>query len=180
MEQECRREWERRISYSHHIIHEWTVQNFRSMGFDPSQMLPLEPSPEWRMPDREGWRILKTPLSLLSRVLQAKYFPQESSSSATLGQRSSYIWRSMLTARPHLLKGISFEHNLKVSGLTDFEQGFWKQELIRAHFNSREAEEIFKVPLCDDWPKDEQIWAYEKAGKFSVRSAYCLSFRKRI
>ncbi|KAI5663836.1 hypothetical protein M9H77_23159 [Catharanthus roseus] len=53
MEQEWRREWERRISYSHHIIHEWAVQNFRSMGLDPLQMPPLEPPPKWQMHDRE-------------------------------------------------------------------------------------------------------------------------------
>ncbi|KAI5678994.1 hypothetical protein M9H77_09944 [Catharanthus roseus] len=44
---------ERRISYSHHIIHEWAVQNFRCMGLDLSQMPHLEMPPEWRMPDRE-------------------------------------------------------------------------------------------------------------------------------
>ncbi|KAI5649537.1 hypothetical protein M9H77_35542 [Catharanthus roseus] len=34
------------ISYSHHIIHEWPVQNFLSMGLDPFQMPPLELPPE--------------------------------------------------------------------------------------------------------------------------------------
>ncbi|KAI5667022.1 hypothetical protein M9H77_16875 [Catharanthus roseus] len=42
MEQQLRQEWKRRISYSHHMIYEWAVQNFYSMGLDPSQMPPLE------------------------------------------------------------------------------------------------------------------------------------------
>ncbi|KAI5676055.1 hypothetical protein M9H77_07005 [Catharanthus roseus] len=49
-----------------------------------------------------------------------------------------------------------------ISGLIDFEQRTWKQDLIILHFNSYEAEEILKVPICDDWPSDEQIWACNK------------------
>lgn len=30
----------------------------------------------------------------------------------------------------------AFNHILKVSDLTDFEQGTWKQDLIQQHFNS--------------------------------------------
>lgn len=40
------------------------------------------------------------------RVLQAKYYTLDNFSTATLGYHSSYIWRSILTARAHLLKGI--------------------------------------------------------------------------
>lgn len=43
-----------------------------------------------------------------------------------------------------------FDHILEVSGLIDFEQGTQKQNLIQQHFNSYEAEEIFKMPLCND------------------------------
>lgn len=55
---------------------------------------------------KQGWRIIKNPISLLSRVMQAKYFPLVEFSSATLGYRPSYIWRSILTPKPYLLQQI--------------------------------------------------------------------------
>ncbi|KAI5653880.1 hypothetical protein M9H77_31067 [Catharanthus roseus] len=74
-----------------------------------------------------------------------------------------------LSSQPHLS---AFDCILKVSSLIDFEQGSWKYGLIQCHFKLYEANEILKVPLCDDWPRDEQIWAYNKSGPFSVLSAY--------
>lgn len=63
---------------------------------------------------------------------------------------------------------------LKVFGLIDFKQGTWKEDLIYQYFNSYEVEEILNVPLCDDRPQDEQIWAYNKLGRFTVHLAYRL------
>ncbi|KAI5650037.1 hypothetical protein M9H77_36042 [Catharanthus roseus] len=51
----------------------------------------------------------------------------------------------------------AFDRNLKVSCLIDFEQRSWKRDLIRTHFNPYEAEEILKIPLYDDWPRNEQV-----------------------
>ncbi|KAF5465338.1 hypothetical protein F2P56_015356 [Juglans regia] len=48
---------------------------------------------------KQGWRVIHTPFSLVSQVLKAKYFQETSFMNAKLGQKPSYIWRSMLKAR---------------------------------------------------------------------------------
>ncbi|KAI5672019.1 hypothetical protein M9H77_12383 [Catharanthus roseus] len=49
---------------------------------------------------------MKNPYSLLSRVMQSKYYPCGDFSSVPLGRRRSYVWKSILVARPHLLLGM--------------------------------------------------------------------------
>ena len=48
---------------------------------------------------KQGWRIQQNPSSLFHRVLKAKYFPNDLVKEAELGQRPSYMWRSILAAR---------------------------------------------------------------------------------
>lgn len=36
------------------------------------------------------------------------------------------------------------------------------------------------MPLCDDWPRDEQIWAYNPTGRFTVCSSYKLVHQAKI
>lgn len=55
---------------------------------------------------KQGGRILKNPFSLLSQVMQGKYYLQDNFSTASLGYRPSYLWRSILAARPYLLQGL--------------------------------------------------------------------------
>lgn len=107
-------------------------------------------------------------------------------SSSTLGNCPSYVWQSILVARPYLLQGIkwrigngrsvniwedkwlttphsfklssldhltAFDSILKVSQLINFERGVWKHDFIQQHFNSYEAGEILKIPLCYAWPR---------------------------
>lgn len=54
---------------------------------------------------KQGWRILTQPSSLLARVLKAKYFPYSSFFDATLGQKPSWSWRSILDGREVLNLG---------------------------------------------------------------------------
>lgn len=45
---------------------------------------------------KQGWRITKNPLSLLLRVMQAKYYPLENFSSASLIHRPSHVWIGLI------------------------------------------------------------------------------------
>lgn len=47
-------------------------------------------------------------------------------------------------------------------------------------FNSYEAEEILKVPLCNDWPWGEHIWAYNKSGQFFLHLTYRLILQAKV
>jgi hypothetical protein len=55
---------------------------------------------------KQGWRILKFPHSLVSQVLRGKYFPHDSFLSAKLGNRPSYVWKSLLSSRELLKDGL--------------------------------------------------------------------------
>jgi ribonuclease HI len=55
---------------------------------------------------KQGWRILKSPHSLVSQVLRGKYFPHDSFLSAELGNRPSYVWKSLFFARELLEDGL--------------------------------------------------------------------------
>lgn len=55
---------------------------------------------------KQAWRITTKPEPLLSRILEARYFPNSSFFVADLGDRPSQTWRSNLLARPHLEAGL--------------------------------------------------------------------------
>ena len=67
---------------------------------------------------KQAWRILSSPESLVSKVLQAKYFPNSDflASSAHVG--CSHIWRSIVWGKELLEKGLRWNvgdgSNLKV------------------------------------------------------------------
>lgn len=67
---------------------------------------------------KQGWRIPKNPLSLFSMVMQVKYYPLNSFPTMALGYRPSYVWRSILAIRHHLLQGIRWRignrHSIKI------------------------------------------------------------------
>ncbi|KAL0361161.1 UNVERIFIED_CONTAM: putative mitochondrial protein [Sesamum radiatum] len=54
---------------------------------------------------KQGWRILKRPDSMLTRVLKGKYFSSQCFLDAQLGTRPSLTWRSYIGARELLLSG---------------------------------------------------------------------------
>ncbi|KAL0332917.1 UNVERIFIED_CONTAM: hypothetical protein Scaly_2193200 [Sesamum calycinum] len=54
----------------------------------------------------EAWHVVTNQQSLLYLMLRARYFPQASFLDAKGGLRSSYAWRSILSARPLLNLGL--------------------------------------------------------------------------
>jgi hypothetical protein len=55
---------------------------------------------------KQGWRLLKHPNSLMSRVLRQKYFPNDSYLNSQLRRNPSYGWRSIWNAKRLLLAGL--------------------------------------------------------------------------
>jgi hypothetical protein len=55
---------------------------------------------------KQLWRLLQSPNSLAATILKAKYYPTSSILEASMGNRPSYIWRSFMTAKPTLQKGL--------------------------------------------------------------------------
>ncbi|XP_013660781.1 uncharacterized protein LOC106365824 [Brassica napus] len=57
---------------------------------------------------KQAWKLLTSPLSLLSLFLKSRYFPLVDFFSASLGERPSYVWKSLLFGRELLLKGLMY------------------------------------------------------------------------
>jgi hypothetical protein len=57
---------------------------------------------------KQCWRLLQNPQSLFYRVFKAWYFPNCSIMEATLGNNPSFLWRSILSGREVILKGLSW------------------------------------------------------------------------
>ncbi|XP_074347208.1 uncharacterized protein LOC141686043 [Apium graveolens] len=53
--------------------------------------------------DKQGWRLVINPDSLVARIFKARYYPQEYFLNAKTGDSPSFIWRSVLEAQ-HLIK----------------------------------------------------------------------------
>lgn len=70
---------------------------------------------------KQGWRIFNNLETLLARALKAKYFPSSNFLSASLGNLSSYTWKSLWAARGLLESGLYWRIGLgsKVSVAND-------------------------------------------------------------
>ncbi|KAJ0017173.1 hypothetical protein Pint_11950 [Pistacia integerrima] len=55
---------------------------------------------------KQGWRLLHYPNSFAARVLSAKYYPEVYFLEAKVKRTSSFIWRSVMAARPILESGL--------------------------------------------------------------------------
>lgn len=55
---------------------------------------------------KQAWYLVTNSHSLLSEMLRARYFRQGTFFEAAGGVRPSYVWRSLLCARPLLEKGL--------------------------------------------------------------------------
>ena len=54
---------------------------------------------------KQGWRLLTNPNILVARLFKARYYPNTSFAEARLGNNPSYVWRSILTAPPAIIRG---------------------------------------------------------------------------
>jgi len=55
---------------------------------------------------KQGWRLLTQTSSIMAQILKAKYFPFSNFLESNLGNRPSFIWRSIFGARELLKEGL--------------------------------------------------------------------------
>ncbi|KAL5781697.1 hypothetical protein ACOSP7_006726 [Xanthoceras sorbifolium] len=150
---------------------------------------------------KQGWKILSSPSSLLSRVLKVRYFPSSSFFESKVGRMPSFTWRSILWGRDVLLKGLRWKigngesvrvyedsylprdstfrvfsprilpEGVTVSALLQ-EPGFWHVDIVMRYFIHEEADLILSLPLSLHPRRDSFLWHFDSRGLFSVRSAY--------
>lgn len=152
---------------------------------------------------KQGWRLIQHPTSLLGRIFKAKYFPNCSFLEAKVPNHSSFIWRSIASARDLISKGSRWrmgdERSISIwqdnwvprpgSGriisprsvlpenarVNDLLSPLgWNKELVEEIFLPFQAEIIFQIPLSRRERNDKLFWHGTKTGIFSVESAYNL------
>jgi hypothetical protein len=56
----------------------------------------------------QGWRLLSNPNSLVARIMKEKYHSRVGFLDAKLGSRPSFVWRSILKAKPIMRNGVGW------------------------------------------------------------------------
>ncbi|KAA3476412.1 reverse transcriptase [Gossypium australe] len=150
--------------------------------------------------EKQGWRIVNNPDSLVAQVLKAKYFPNANFINSCLGNNCSFTWKSIWAAKCMLMDEISilddawildlqnFRLSFHVNNLSDFKvvdliddsSRKWKSEELESTFPDYIAEKILRIPLAKEPDNDVMAWSGEPSGEFTVRSAYKLLHHKKI
>lgn len=153
---------------------------------------------------KQCWRLVSSPNSLVSQVLQANYYRRCSFMDSKIGNKPSFIWRSLLWGRevietgsrwrigsgkdvfiynhiwlprPKTFKPFSPQSLPIQSKVADLikEKGQWKKQLIRQHFIEEDAECILSIPLPENQIEDQLLWSYDKIGHYHVKSSYYIA-----
>ena len=151
---------------------------------------------------KQAWRILKFPHSLVAKTLKNKYFPNKSFMETTISPMASFTWRSILSARDLLKRGLKKvvgnglgvniwedpwvprlpQYRIYSQGgrnedgpqmVSDLIQNWeWNVEMLNRLFSSREVEAIRSIPISHQGRVDTWGWHFTKDGLFSTKSAY--------
>ncbi|CAA0832090.1 Ribonuclease H-like superfamily protein [Striga hermonthica] len=120
---------------------------------------------------KQGWRILKSPDSLLAKVLKARYFRHSDVMSAPLGNNPSFCWRSLTWSRDIITKGSAWK--IGDGRSVDIFQDIWLPEnLIVNVFPPFIAEEILKINIPNSPDKDDLYWCSDGKGNYSIKEGY--------
>ncbi|KAH1082551.1 hypothetical protein J1N35_022312, partial [Gossypium stocksii] len=141
-------------------------------------------------------------MSLLARILKAKYYPNSNFLNLDLRSLPSYTWKSIWAAKRLLPSGLRWRvgngHNIrieedvwvpnvdelvikriairpnvtKVVDLIDAKNRVWKSELISNTFSDEVAQKILLIPLAHIPHEDFLSWRGEASGEYTMRSGY--------
>lgn len=151
---------------------------------------------------KQGWRFIQNPSSLTTQIFKAKYFPNSSFVESSLGNRPSFVWRSIFASIELLQQGLVWRvgdgkgiHvwqdrwlSIPISYAVQSPQRIigedtWVAALINSDLCSwkttllqevfnEEAKVIANIPLSPTLPPDRLIWNGIIDGVVTVRSAY--------
>ena len=151
---------------------------------------------------KQVWRLIHQKDTLLYKVFSAKYFPHGSIMDASVPQKCSYAWRSILQAReviekcaiwrvgsghgidvwkhrwlpnPTYNKIISPRRESSVSRVSELfypDTRIWDPGKLEENFYPWEAEMVSRIQVSVGSVEDLLVWPLTSDGSFSVRSAY--------
>ncbi|KAK9986188.1 hypothetical protein SO802_031139 [Lithocarpus litseifolius] len=86
------------------------------------------------------------------------------------------IWRDKWLPTPKTYKVVTPEKSntrlTMVCDLIDNESKEWKVDVVRQNFLAQDVDAILSIPLSVNGASDKIVWAENRNGRFSVRSAY--------
>ncbi|XP_060963731.1 uncharacterized protein LOC115717505 [Cannabis sativa] len=159
---------------------------------------------------KQAWRLVTNDHSLVSRVYKARYYPQGSFLSASLGLNPSFIWKSIFEtqalikegARPVVGPGtnISVQFDMWLAddsqpwvtsiangvetwtdnNLTVVGERAWDLEVVSDIFNDRDKEIILRTNIDQETPIDTWYWHKDLHGFYTVREAHRLMHHSEI
>lgn len=152
---------------------------------------------------KQGWRLTSHPNSLVARIFKARYYPNGSYTTASMGNNPSFVWRSIWAAQELIKNGSRWKvgsgRNIKiwedpwlpnhlpfitspnpgfeeatVSSLMEVSAHRWDDQILHDLFNDRDRQLIQSIPLNQSAQDDVLIWQKEVSGLYTVKSAYKL------
>ncbi|KAK7859277.1 hypothetical protein CFP56_007775 [Quercus suber] len=160
-----------------HLSRTAHLSQLRSQIHRPSLSTPTEARPTNR-PSRRSPQTHAAPAAHLS---QTDTVPAADLLKPTLSQSSQppITLPSADNTNPSLFgnenRGVYNEFD---AGFVDEDRGEWDVGLVKQIFLAYDAETILSTPLSNRLPPDKVIWAANKNGRFSVRSAYRLAMEE--
>ncbi|KAL5543315.1 hypothetical protein UlMin_007099 [Ulmus minor] len=150
---------------------------------------------------KQGWRLIRSPDSLVGKVLKACYYPNCSFLDANLGSCPSFSWRSICWGRDIIKMGsrwrvgsgdsISVINDKWIPNQTAFmlldppplpsdfrvselrtPNGSWDSDFVRNLFGAEVAHDILSIPVGSMDHEDILIWHHTRDGEYSVKSGY--------
>ncbi|XP_027184267.1 uncharacterized protein LOC113782585 [Coffea eugenioides] len=157
---------------------------------------------------KQIWRLLTCPNLLMSKVMKAKYYQHESPLSCEAKANSSWIWKSMMSAREEVRRGARRKigngrgtriwedawiqdgkegkvvstkpPTCTMSKVSDLICNFrWNAPLVFRTFNPTEARQILKIPISLTSRPDSYSWSHSENGQYTVSSAYDAITRRK-
>ncbi|XP_027122082.1 uncharacterized protein [Coffea arabica] len=151
--------------------------------------------------DKHIWRILTKPNLLISKVLRARYFPNDSILTCKPHKIASWIWQGLLGARSLIEKGVirrigngrstSIWGHRWIPGYSSgrptplgpqscdlkmvhelISHHRWKKNNLFKYFMQSDAEKILNIPISLMGREDNFYWQHNAGGFYTVSSGY--------
>ena len=115
---------------------------------------------------KQSWQLLNNPHSLFFRVFKARYFPRSTFLKAPLGSNPSFLWRSILSGREVITKGLRWNRQDDCS-----ERPIWNESksgvfTMKSAYELLERERRAAMGECSH--RGELRWLWRKVWKLSI------------